>query len=327
MTEKVYAVLRRRDGFTLIELLVVVAIIALLISILLPSLSKARAQARTTLCASRISQLTKSVLIYADDFDEAPPFTSYVLYGPTATTPYNEFEELETWLGSLEDMQAIVTASVAGDVYPAADVDIPRSGTLFPYTRFEALYKCPEFERKPGKEQNVFNYTRACWARKFRPADSTADPGEPEVVDRGGFNLGDTGGPVLKISAVYAPAALPMFIDEQWNRHVAGAWGNGNDEAWIFCDPVFDVIDEMGQYHGPKIMPKYGSPDTDPPNPAIQSASLAHYDGHVNLRRDPAPSREEGAREVAVWSIPLYVDLFAELGFAQIGGSPWTGNL
>jgi prepilin-type N-terminal cleavage/methylation domain-containing protein/prepilin-type processing-associated H-X9-DG protein len=58
---------RRRCGFTLIELLVVIAIIAVLISILLPSLSNARKQAKRMLCSTRLAELGKSALMYANE--------------------------------------------------------------------------------------------------------------------------------------------------------------------------------------------------------------------------------------------------------------------
>ena len=54
-----------RDGFTLIEVLVVVAIIALLVAILFPSLARARAQAQSTVCLNNLRQLGLGATQYA----------------------------------------------------------------------------------------------------------------------------------------------------------------------------------------------------------------------------------------------------------------------
>lgn len=70
--------LRSLHGFTLIELLVVVSIIALLISILLPSLKRAKEHAKRAVCASNLHQLIIALHLYTEDNNgELPGLSGY----------------------------------------------------------------------------------------------------------------------------------------------------------------------------------------------------------------------------------------------------------
>jgi len=284
------------SGFTLIELLVVVAIIALLISILLPALSGARAQGRTAVCASRIAQLAKAIFMYADDYDETPPFIGLGFEnllndlhkefpaGSGLTRGY--WASHETWLipeiptiwNQLEEDWDDLTGGRAK----------VRNGSLFGYTRFEDLYRCPDFERVPSKNQGAFNYTRTVMGRKPLsggiPGDGLEDPDDLEP------------GPILKISNIYATGSMFMLLDEQWDFHVAGNYNGdppqgiieleGND-FWMGADSIHMLIaDCIGDYHG--------TTGKDVPIGLILPAkkgNIAYYDGHVQLMRDPLPQR------------------------------------
>ena len=71
------AVSRHRRAFTLIELLVVVAIIAVLIAMLVPSLSKARQLAKSTKCLANLKAIGTALNIYMTQNDEVTPERGY----------------------------------------------------------------------------------------------------------------------------------------------------------------------------------------------------------------------------------------------------------
>ena len=79
----------RGGGFTLIELLVVIAIIALLAAMLLPALSLAQAEARSTSCKNHLRQMGLALAMYADDNRSTYP------YADVATGLQSDFEWVE----------------------------------------------------------------------------------------------------------------------------------------------------------------------------------------------------------------------------------------
>jgi len=121
--------LSRLRGFTLVELLVVIGIIALLISILLPSLSRARESAKTTQCLSNLRQIGNGLAMYGAEFQGFVVATYADLSGASVSGHPADAENYATMFVNLRYLPAPEMTSMTEGISGQASVFRCPSGT------------------------------------------------------------------------------------------------------------------------------------------------------------------------------------------------------
>jgi prepilin-type N-terminal cleavage/methylation domain-containing protein/prepilin-type processing-associated H-X9-DG protein len=113
--------MRNKNGFTLIELLVVITIIALLMSILMPVLRKAREAANAIVCKNNLRNYGLAGMMYLNANDDMFPFGLTCIYSRATFTAEHPFQC--RW----------------------HDAGVEPDGPMWPYLKIKGVHCCPSF--------------------------------------------------------------------------------------------------------------------------------------------------------------------------------------
>ncbi|MBN1457865.1 MAG: prepilin-type N-terminal cleavage/methylation domain-containing protein [Sedimentisphaerales bacterium] len=126
--------MRRRQGFTLIELLVVISIIALLVAILAPALSKVKEQARSVICSAHQKELTVAWRMYTVS-NNGGICSSYVYAD-------RSWEDASSWVWAPWDSRKNKAAPLTSNIDKEERMEGIERGALWPYTGEHEIYRC-----------------------------------------------------------------------------------------------------------------------------------------------------------------------------------------
>ena len=189
----------RRGGFTLIELLVVIAIIAILASLLLPALTKARERAYGIACLNNTRQLATAWVLYADDHEGRLAYNLGMGANPargaiSPKTNLNWANSVLTWdLDSDNTNTATLTEASLGE-YTSRSVNI---------------YRCPSDHVLSVRQRN------AGWSGRVRSYSMNAMIGDAGEFSKGGYNQNNPDYlQFFKLSNIPQPSQIFVFLDE-----------------------------------------------------------------------------------------------------------------
>jgi prepilin-type N-terminal cleavage/methylation domain-containing protein/prepilin-type processing-associated H-X9-DG protein len=184
--------LSRKSGFTLIELLVVIAIIAILASLLLPALSKAKTRAEGISCMSNTKQLALAWIMYSTDQNGVLVVNDQ----RGATDPF-----IQTWCWGWLDW----SATRGANTNTAFLVD-PRRSLLAPYVAGNyKIYKCPADRQVSPQQRSVG------WTERARSLSMNAVLGSGQKASQHQFAVTNV---VTRMSQIRSPSMTWVFVDE-----------------------------------------------------------------------------------------------------------------